>query len=215
VRWVAVGGGAPGRPGLAMLSGPGGCAMRLAALLAVAFVAGYVVGALSPATMLARRRGVDLATAGSGNPGATNAGRVLGRRAGVVVGLLDAAKGAVPAAAFGAADYRAGLLAGLAAVIGHISSPFLRGRGGRGVATSAGAILGSHPLLLPIVLAVWIAVVAITRWVALGSILGAATLPLAAYLLRRDEPLTLIWSGILAIIVIVRHESHLRAGRRR
>jgi acyl phosphate:glycerol-3-phosphate acyltransferase len=190
-------------------------AMKVGGLLVAAFVVGYLVGALSPATMLARRRGVDLAAAGSGNPGATNAGRLLGRRAGVVVGLLDAAKGAVPAAAFGAADYRAGLLAGLAAVLGHISSPFLRGRGGRGVATSAGAILGSHPLLLPIVLAVWIAVVAVSRWVALGSILGAATLPPAAYLLYRDQPLTLLWSGILAIIVIARHESHLRAGRRR
>jgi glycerol-3-phosphate acyltransferase PlsY len=182
----------------------------MAALLVAAFVVGYAVGALSPATMLARRRGVDLSAAGSGNPGATNAGRVLGRRAGVVVGVLDAVKGAVPAAAFGAADYRAGLLAGLAAVVGHISSPLLRGRGGRGVATSAGAILGSHPLLLPIVLGVWIVVVAASRWVALGSMLAAAALPLAAYALYRDDSLTLLWAGTLALIVIARHRSHLR-----
>jgi acyl phosphate:glycerol-3-phosphate acyltransferase len=187
----------------------------VAALLVSAFVVGYAIGALSPATMLARRRGVDLAAAGSGNPGATNAGRVLGRRAGVVVGVLDAAKGAVPAAAFGAADYRAGLLAGFAAVIGHISSPLLRGRGGRGVATSAGAVLGAHPLLLPIVLAVWIGVVAVSRWVALGSMLAAAALPLAAYALDRDDSLTLIWAGTLALIVIARHQSHLRPRRPR
>ncbi len=70
--------------------------MSLALLLAAAAVAGYLVGAVSPATLLARRRGIDLASSGSGNPGATNAGRVLGRRTGLVVGLLDVAKGALP-----------------------------------------------------------------------------------------------------------------------
>src|SRR5439155_21945579 len=110
---------------------------------------GYLVGGLSPATLLARRRGVDLTKSGSGNPGATNASRLLGRRAGVLVGLLDLVKGALPAAAFGLADARAGLVAGFAAVLGHGSSPYLRGRGGKGVATSAGAVLGSQPVLLP------------------------------------------------------------------
>lgn len=97
-------------------------------------VVGYLVGALSPATLLARARGVDLRSVGSGNPGAANAGRALGRRTGVVVALLDIAKGALPAAGFALLDHRAGLLAGVAAVLGHVSSPFLRGRGGKGVA---------------------------------------------------------------------------------
>ncbi|MGZ6792990.1 MAG: glycerol-3-phosphate acyltransferase, partial [Mycobacteriales bacterium] len=99
------------------------------ATLILAALVGYFVGAVSPATLLARARGVDLRTVGSGNPGATNAGRALGRRAGLLVAVLDVAKGAVPAAAFGAADHRAGLVAGLAAVAGHITSPYLRGRG--------------------------------------------------------------------------------------
>jgi acyl phosphate:glycerol-3-phosphate acyltransferase len=184
--------------------------MRLALLLAAAAVVGYWVGALSPATMLARRRGVDLARSGSGNPGATNVGRTLGRRAGVVVGLLDLLKGAAPAAAFGAVDHRAGLVAGLAAVLGHVTSPFLRGRGGRGVATSAGAILGSQPALLPAVLGVWVPVVLVSRWVALASLVAALWLPVAAYLLGA-RGLTILWAVALAAVVVVRHQASVRA----
>jgi glycerol-3-phosphate acyltransferase PlsY len=179
-------------------------------LLALAGVGGYLVGAVSPATLLARRRGVDLAQAGSGNPGATNVGRTLGRAAGVLVGLLDLGKGAVPAAAFGAADHRAGLLAGFAAVVGHVTSPFLRGRGGRGVATSAGAVLGSHPALLPVLLGVWLVVVLVSRWVTLGSIVSALALPLAGYLLGYRR-LDLLWAAAIAALVVYRHRSNIRS----
>jgi glycerol-3-phosphate acyltransferase PlsY len=183
--------------------------VRLALLLALAAVVGYLVGAISPATLLARRRGIDLAAAGSGNPGATNVGRVLGRRAGLVVALLDVAKGALPAVALGLADGRAGLLAGFAAVIGHVTSPFLRGRGGKGVATSAGAVLGSHPVLMPVVLAVWLLVVLLSRWVALASMTAAASLPGAAYLLG-FRGADLLWAGSLAAVVVVRHQANVR-----
>jgi len=188
--------------------------VRFALLLALAAGVGYLVGAVSPATLLARRRGVDLASAGSGNPGATNVGRVLGRRAGLVVGLLDVAKGALPAAAFGAVDNRAGLLAGFAAVVGHVTSPYLRGRGGKGVATSAGAVLGSHPVLLPVVLAVWVVVVLLSRWVALASLVAAACLPVAAYLLGH-RGWTLLWAAALAAVVVIRHQTNVRAKLRR
>ena len=83
-----------------------------ALLLAAALVGSYLLGALSPASMFARRRGVDLTRVGSGNPGASNAGRALGRRTGLAVAVLDIAKGAVPAAVFGAVDHWAGLVAG-------------------------------------------------------------------------------------------------------
>jgi acyl phosphate:glycerol-3-phosphate acyltransferase len=185
--------------------------VNLALLLASAAVVGYLVGAVSPATLLARRRGVDLAAAGSGNPGATNAGRVLGRRVGVLVGLLDVAKGALPAAGFGLADGRAGMVAGLAAVVGHVTSPYLHGRGGKGVATSAGAVLGSHPVLVPVVLAVWLVVVLATRWIALASICAAASLPVAADLLGSSRG-TLLWAAALAVVVMIRHWANVRAG---
>jgi glycerol-3-phosphate acyltransferase PlsY len=164
------------------------------------------VGALSPATVLARRRGIDLRAVGSGNPGATNVGRVLGRRTGVLVAVLDVVKGLLPAAGFGVVDHPAGLVAGVAAVLGHVTSPFLRGRGGKGVATAAGAILGSQPLWAPGVIVVWFAAVAAFRWVALASVLAAISLLVVA-LVRWED---VLWAAALALVVVVRHQPNLR-----
>lgn len=172
----------------------------------VAVLVGYAVGAVSPASLLASRRGVDLRSVGSGNPGATNAGRALGRRTGVVVGLLDVLKGALPAAVFGALDHRAGLLAGVAAVLGHVTSPLLRGRGGKGAATAAGAILGSHPLWAPVVLLVWVLVLAVSRWFALASVSAAVSVLVVALLAQED----VLWGAALAAIVLVRHQPNVR-----
>lgn len=171
----------------------------------VAFVAGYLLGAVSPATLYARHRGADLRASGSGNPGATNVGRVLGRRVGVVVGLLDVAKGYLPALVFGLVfSPGAGLVAGLAAVLGHVTSPYLRGRGGKGVATAAGAVLGSHPLWAPYVLVVWVVVVLLTRWVALASVSAALVLPVAA-LVTGSAFGDLLWAVAIAGVVVARH----------
>ena len=175
-------------------------------LLLVAAAVGYLVGALSPATLVARRRGVDLRAVGSGNPGATNVGRALGRRTGLLVAVLDVLKGLLPAAGFGAVDHRAGLVAGVAAVLGHVTSPFLRGRGGKGVATAAGAILGSHPLWAPVVLLAWVLVVATFRWVALASVVAALTVLVVALVARED----VLWAAALATVVLVRHQPNVR-----
>lgn len=175
------------------------------ALLLLAVLVGYGLGALSPAQVVARRRGVDLREVGSGNPGASNAGRTLGRRTGVLVAVLDVAKGALPAAAFGAVDHRAGLVAGLFAVLGHVTSPLLRGRGGRGVATAAGAIIGSHPLWAPIVLAVWVVVLALSRSIALASVCAALSLAVVALVAVEDRG----WAVLLAAVVVLRHAPHL------
>jgi glycerol-3-phosphate acyltransferase PlsY len=176
--------------------------------LLLAALAGYLLGAVSPATLLARRAGADLRASGSGNPGATNAGRLLGRRVGVVVALLDVLKGVVPAAAFGLlASHDAGLVAGFAAVVGHVTSPYLRGRGGKGVATAAGAVLGSHPLWAPFVLLAWIGVVAATRWVALASVAAALSIVCVAVVAR--APLAdLVWALAIASVVAGRHRTN-------
>jgi acyl phosphate:glycerol-3-phosphate acyltransferase len=176
-----------------------------AALLLLAGVVGYAAGSVSTATIVARRRGVDLRTVGSGNPGATNVGRALGRRAGVAVALLDVAKGALPAAGFGVVDHRAGLVAGVLAVLGHVTSPLLRGRGGRGVATAAGAVIGSHPLWAPIVLLVWVVVVAASRWVTLASVSAALAVVAVSLVVGED----LLWAAALALVVLVRHQPNL------
>jgi glycerol-3-phosphate acyltransferase PlsY len=176
------------------------------ALSLAAVAVGYLVGALSPATLAARRGGVDLRGVGSGNPGASNVGRDLGRRTGIVVAVLDVLKGLLPAAGFGAVDHRAGLLAGFAAVLGHVTSPFLRGRGGKGVATAAGAILGSQPLWAPVVIAVWLAAVLAFRWVALASVLAALSVLVVA-LVRGED---VLWAAALALVVVVRHQPNVR-----
>ncbi len=177
----------------------------MSVLLLLAVLVGYLVGAVSPASFLAARRGVDLRVVGSGNPGATNASRALGRRAGLVVALLDVLKGLVPAAGFGVLDPRAGLLAGLAAVLGHVTSPFLRGRGGKGVATAAGAVLGVHPLWALGALLVWLCVFATTRWVALASIAGGSSVAVIAVLLHED----VLWACAIAAVILVRHRRNL------
>lgn len=176
--------------------------------LAAALV-GYLVGAVSPATLLARSRGVDLRGVGSGNPGATNAGRALGRRAGVLVAVLDVLKGLVPAVAFGSLSHSAGLVAGVAAVLGHVSSPFLRGRGGKGVATAAGAVLGTHPVWAVVPLLTWLVVLAVSRWTALASVSAVFALALVALAARED----VLWALALLAIVVVRHRANFARGR--
>ena len=175
------------------------------ALSLAAVAVGYLVGALSPATLAARRGGVDLRGVGSGNPGASNVGRALGRRTGVVVAVLDVLKGLLPAVGFGVVDHRAGLLAGFAAVLGHVTSPFLRGRGGKGVATTAGAVLGSQPLWAPVLVLVWLAVLGASRWIALASMTAAASLLVVALVAQEDR----LWAAGLALVVLVRHRANV------
>jgi len=180
----------------------------------IAAVVGYALGAINPAAILARVFGVDLRSTGSGNPGATNVGRVLGPRWGVLVGFLDILKGFLPAWAFGyAVGQTAGEVAGIAAVLGHITSPYLRGRGGKGVATTLGAILGVQPLLaVPVLLAFGIGV-AFWHRVGLGAVLGAVVLIGSGIIGWRagwtDES-DMWFAVILGVMVLVRHQRNLR-----
>lgn len=172
----------------------------------VAAVVGYAAGSVSPATLLARARGVDLRAIGSGNPGASNAGRALGRRTGVVVAVLDVLKGLVVAALFGLVSHDAGLVAGLLAVLGHVSSPWLRGRGGKGVATAFGAVLGSQPLWAPVAAVVWLLMLGATRWIALASVTACASVLVCALVTEQDRG----WALALLLVVAVRHRGNVR-----
>jgi acyl phosphate:glycerol-3-phosphate acyltransferase len=181
-----------------------------AAVLAAAAVAGYAVGAVSPAAVVARARHVDLRGGGSGNPGATNVGRLLGVRWGVLVGLLDVVKGFLPAVVFLVASESAGYVAGAAAVVGHVTSPFLRGRGGRGVATAFGAVLGVEPLWALGLAVVFGVVVAVTRWVGLASMSAALTLVVISVATdaAAEEK---VWAVFLAGVILVRHRTNVVA----
>jgi glycerol-3-phosphate acyltransferase PlsY len=181
---------------------------------AAGVLAAFLVGALNPATMIARLLGKDLASSGSGNPGATNAGRVLGRKWGVVVGVLDVLKGLVPTFVaghlFGA---HAAYAVGIAAVLGHIWSPFLKGRGGKGVATTLGAILGVHPWVALVVVVVFGVAVAVTRWVAAGSIFGALAMLVVAVLIWTGHAPGDVWTGLwlmaIGLLVLARHKNNV------
>ncbi len=184
---------------------------------AAALLVGYAVGSVSPSALIARARGIDLRSAGSGNPGATNAGRVMGRSVGYLVGLIDVLKGFVPTVLalwlFGTVP---ALLAGLGAVLGHVSSPWLRGHGGKGVATSFGAVLGVAPVWALIAIAVFLVVFAVTRWVALASIGAAMSLVVTAVAVavwgEHPYPGAFVgWAVVLAAIVISRHRSNVLA----
>lgn len=180
----------------------------------LAAIVGYLLGAINPATLVARVFRVDLRATGSGNPGATNVTRALGTRWGVLVGVLDVLKGFVPAYAFGVlGGQSAGEVAGVAAVLGHITSPFLRGRGGKGVATTLGAILGVQPLLaIPVLIAFGIGV-AVWRRVGLGAVLAAVVLAVSGvvgWAVGWTDEADMWFALVLSVVVLVRHQRNVR-----
>ena len=186
---------------------------------AIAILASYLLGSVPFALLAAKARGVDLRTQGSGNLGATNAIRVLGPGLGIPVLLADVAKGLVSVTVFpavlGGASWGLPLACGAAAIVGHVASVFLRFRGGKGVAAAAGAFLGLAPAALGIAAVVFVAVLVVTRYVSLASILGAATLPVALWR-SGARPEVLAVGVALALLVLFRHRANigrLLAGR--
>jgi len=192
-------------------------------LIAIAVIAiAFLLGSVPWGLIIGRSwHGIDVRRHGSGNLGATNVFRVLGGRAGAVVLALDMGKGAAAvriAAGPGARAAEAsgshlapilGVLAALFAVIGHVASPWVRFRGGKGVATAAGAFLALAPPATLIVLAVWAAVFAISRIVSLASITAALALPIVLRLGHARE--AIFWLAIpVSLLVLVRHLPNMR-----
>lgn len=190
-------------------------------VLALPAVAGFFIGAVNPASIFARLLGKDLSQY-SGNPGATNATRVLGRRWGILVGALDVLKGLVPTyAALWAFGVYSAYLVGVAVVLGHLYSPYLRGRGGKGVATTLGVLLAVHPWYAAALLAVFLIVVAVSRWVALGSLSAAAGLVIVGVIAATGRlpgawglP-TAVWAITLGSLILLRHRRNIIARIRR
>jgi acyl phosphate:glycerol-3-phosphate acyltransferase len=178
-------------------------------------VASYLLGAI-PASYLAGRlfRGIDLREHGSKNLGATNLYRVLGWRFAIPVGLFDMAKGAVPVLLFAprVSDSQLFALAcGLAAVVGHVFSVFVRFRGGKGVATAAGVMLGLTPAALGVAALVWTILVYLTGYVSVGSIAAAAVFPVAVFLLEQPDRPELLWiDAAVAVGIIWLHRANIR-----
>ena len=153
--------------------------------------------------------GGDIRRQGSGSIGATNVLRTLGRGPAILTLLLDVLKGyAAVTLAAALAPGEPAAVAAVAAVAGNCWSPFLRFRGGKGVATGLGTLLRLTPLATLAALPVFVAVVATTRWVSLGSMLGAACVPLGALLLG-SPPATVAAAVGIAALVIVRHRDNI------
>jgi glycerol-3-phosphate acyltransferase PlsY len=182
---------------------------------AIWLLASYLVGAI-PTSYLAGRlfRGIDLREHGSKNLGATNVYRTLGWRYAIPVGLFDIAKGAVPVLVFAPRVSDSQLFAlgcGIAAILGHVFSVFVRFRGGKGVATAAGVMLGLTPLALGVAALAWLLVVALTGYVSLASIVAAAVFPVAVRFLERlDRPEILWLDALVAAAIIWLHRANIR-----
>jgi len=190
---------------------------------ALVIFASFLLGSIPTALWCGRAlRGIDLRDHGSGNLGATNVYRVLGRGWGITVLLLDAAKGAI---AVLLARYLADRVSGgswlpitalFASVAGHMFTPFARWRGGKGVATTAGGWLALAPQVLGIVLGLWAVVFACTRIVSIASILAGLALPVVlawkSHAPIRDP---LVWAGtVVGILILLRHRANIARLRR-
>jgi glycerol-3-phosphate acyltransferase PlsY len=176
--------------------------------------ASYLLGAI-PAAYVAGRlaRGIDLREHGSGNLGATNTFRVLGAKVAAPVMLFDVAKGFVPAFLFqrwdSSPDWRWALAYGVAAIVGHVFSIYMRFKGGKGVATGAGVFLGLAPLAVGVAFVVWLVALRAGRMVSLASILAAVSL--VAVLWMRGEPIEVrVLGTAVAAFIIFAHRSNVR-----
>jgi glycerol-3-phosphate acyltransferase PlsY len=176
-------------------------------------VIGYVLGSLPTALLIVRGlTGEDVRSKGSGNVGATNALRAAGWKAGVAVTLIDVAKGALAVVLMLYYNPESTWVSAamLAVVVGHCYPVWLKFRGGKGVAAGFGAFLVLAPLSALAALAVWFLVLAISRWVALASMVASAAFPLALKLIDEPDMVTLVAVTAAAVLIILRHSSNIR-----
>jgi glycerol-3-phosphate acyltransferase PlsY len=175
-------------------------------------VLGYVVGSFSPSVFLGKLfKGVDVRSRGSGNAGTTNAFRVLGVKLGLAVLFADLLKGVVPVlvARFVLDEPAVTVLVAFACVIGHNYSIFLRGKGGKGVATGAGAALAMMPIPMAIVVVIFVVLLLTTRIVSIASIVCTVMFPVMAAAFR--QPLAYIAGAcVMAAVVLWAHRGNLR-----
>jgi acyl phosphate:glycerol-3-phosphate acyltransferase len=178
------------------------------------FAGAYLLGAVPTSYLVMRMaRGVDLRTVGSGNLGATNLYRQLGWRFAIPVGLFDMAKGALPVIVglrLSGGGMAVALALGAAAVVGHVYSLFVGFKGGKGVATGAGVVLGLAPWAFVVSLGVWGVVVWLSGYVSLASVIAALLFPGVTWLLHPEQR-PLLWMHVaLAALIVVLHRTNLR-----
>ena len=185
-------------------------------------IAAYLLGSIPTGFLVAKAKGIDIRTVGSGNIGATNVFRILGKPAGVFVLVFDGLKGFAACAWLvlrsrkptiigvqSDEEVYLRLIAGLAVVLGHNFTCWLRFKGGKGIATSAGALAALVPWALIIILSIWIILLVLTRYVSLGSVAAAFTLPFATWLTTKNWTLTVV-TGVMGALAIYKHRGNIQ-----
>ena len=185
-------------------------------LMAIAYILGSIPNAVWIGKVF---KGIDVREHRSKNAGSTNAARVLGAKLGIFTLVLDISKGAFPVLLtlllkaqsleniLGISGIDA-VLVGICAIVGHSFSVFMKFKGGKAVATTVGVFIVIVPKALLLAAVVFFTVFALTKYVSLSSITGAASLPILVYLLYSDIPYT-VFAGVVAFLIIIRHRSNI------
>jgi glycerol-3-phosphate acyltransferase PlsY len=178
-------------------------------------VLGFFSGALPFGYWAGRLKGIDIREHGSRNIGATNVIRVLGKKVGIPVFALDLLKGLLPCLVMKVVSMESAVwvLTGMAAVLGHMFTPFLSFKGGKGVATAAGVLLGIAPVAVAVGLGVWLLSMVVFRYVSLASMLAgvgvALTITLGMWRAGSWDGVLLVFGWLLALLVVQRHRSNI------
>ena len=189
--------------------------VRYGALVVLA----YLLGSIPTGYMVARAKGIDIRTVGSGNIGATNAFRVLGKAAGIMVLAADFLKGllgcgVLPWLLFHTGVYEETrvvpeILAGFCSVLGHNYTIWLGFKGGKGIATSAGVLTALVPWALLTILSIWIVLFAVTRYVSIASLAASVSLPFATWVFYQNWTLSLV-TGAMGVLAIYKHRGNIQ-----
>ncbi len=183
-----------------------------ALIFSLLFLAAFLLGSVPFGIIIAKIKGVDLKKVGSGNIGATNVLRSLGKWPAAITLCGDILKGTLAVAFaryFEAGPAWEGLI-GISAILGHNFSVFLGFRGGKGVATSLGVLLIYSPLAAVLTLIIWLAVVVLTKYSSLGALISFALLPLNVFLFDTGDKGKLLITVLIAVIIFLRHRENLQ-----
>ena len=183
-------------------------------MLYLALILSFLIGSIPFGVIIGNICGVDVRKVGSGNIGATNVTRALGKKWGAVSFALDVLKGVAGpllARLLVGPDAAVAIAAcGVLAVLGHVFSPFLKFKGGKGIATSLGAMLGMMPIVGVLILLVWGVFLAITRMVSAASVIACVVLPFMAYAFYPKMPAFIVVAALMGLVSFIKHIPNMR-----
>jgi len=180
-------------------------------ILTILLSAAYLLGSIPTGLLLGKAYGIDVRNEGSGNIGATNLYRTVGRKVGIITLIGDCLKGLIPVLVvkFSNMPVEFAAWVGLAAFCGHVFSVFLKFKGGKGVATALGVFLALAPAAVGIAVGVFVVLMVVWRYVSLGSIVAAVAMPIAVHLLHGGRVMVLV-TLIIALIVVIKHHTNIK-----